>query len=495
MRILKSFRTALQRLRGWLRMANRRRVARRRNRHRQHVGIQPGALNEAGAQPGALSVSIQRISAARSARAQASNVDFTLGASTRLTVHDLCAELGSGQVGREIVVSISHDDYAVSVGGIQNVISDECAEFTRRGIAYLHLCPVHPILDLAPEGHPSEFHFAVRLGGRALGRIDGLALREALGMQVQQGISLHWTLHHLMGHSPEVVEQLIDVGAKEPPLFWVHDFFAVCTSYSLMRNDVLFCNAPPQSSPACRVCVYGQERDAHSERTRRLLRNLMPTIVAPSQSALDLWSRAMKWSGSLGLVQPPARLLLKQTPRPPRTGPLRIAFLGRQAYHKGWEVFRQLAETFRSDSRFEFFQFSEFPHGLPRGIIHHVPVKVDGTHRDAMVRAVALREIDVVVCWSLWPETFNFTAHEAIAAGAFLVVRRDQGNVWPAARTFAPQASRALEDEFELAQYLSSGRLIEDVAASPRYFGTVLPSMGSAELLAVAPQSQGVPCA
>ena len=107
-----------------------------------------------------------------------------------------------------------------------------------------------------------------------------------------------------------------------------------------------------------------------------------------------------------------------------------------------------------------------------------------------MVRAVALREIDVVVCWSLWPETFNFTAHEAIAAGAFLVVRRDQGNVWPAAQTYAPQASRAVENEFELEQYLRSGRLIDEVAASPRFLGAALQSMGSAELLAVAPQTQ-----
>lgn len=482
MQFLNSAHVVLRRVWGWLRAVNRRRLAlRRHQRHRrQQINVPPGPL----------SAGIQRITMARSAIAQSAAIDFTLGHSRRLTSEDLCAELGALDLRGHVVVSVSHDDYALSVGGVQVIISDESAEFAFRGVCYLHLCPAHPIRSLSPATLPADFDFAVRLGGRAMGRIDGLALQQVLASQVRQGVALHWTLHHLMGHSPEVLRRLIGESAAQPPLLWAHDFFSVCTSYTLLRNDVLFCNAPPETSPACRICVYGAERRSHSERIRDLLRELQPTVVAPSQSALDLWSRAMRWPDMRTQVRPPARLLLKQQLRPARAGALRIAFLGGQAYHKGWEVFSQLALAFKDDPRYEFYQFSESPHGLTKGVVRHVPVKVSGTQRDAMIRAVARHEIDVVVCWSLWPETFNFTVHEAIAAGAFVVVRREQGNVWPAAQTHAPLASRALDDEAELDQYLRSGQVVADVAQSPRYLGAAVPSMGSAELLVLGRQVQ-----
>lgn len=480
MTLLNSAHTALRRFAGWIRAANRRRLARRRYR-REHVQQ---------ATPGPLSAGVHRIEIARSASALSADIDFQLGHSHRLTAEELCAQLGAGELRRGIVVCVSHDDYELSVGGVQIIISEECAEFARHGVCYLHLCPVHPIRSLSPATLPADFDFAVRLRGQALGRIDGLALQEALASQVRQGVALSWTLHHLMGHSPEVIAQLIGVGTQEPPLFWAHDFYSVCTGYTLLRNDVLFCNAPAEASAACRVCVYGQERRPHAERIRQLLSALQPMVIAPSQSALDLWSRAMRWPGLRMQVRAPARLVLKQQPRPARDGALRIAFLGGQAYHKGWEAFGQLALAFKDDARFAFYQFSESPHGLPTHSLRHVPVKVSRTQRDAMTRALALHEIDVVLCLSLAPETFNFTVHEAIAAGAFVVVRRDHGNVWQAAKTHAPLASHVVEDEADLEQYLRTGTIIADVAQSPRYLGALLPSAGSADLLALARQAQ-----
>lgn len=436
-----------------------------------------------GRKPQRMATAGFRVKSARSAADQSLGWAVELGDPRRLVAHDVLNAIDPGDH-TLLVIAVSHDDYGVSVGGVQNILSDECAEFNRRGVDFLHLCPARPARSLGCAATLEEFVFAARFNGQALGRIDARQLEQALKTLAAAGAPPHWVIHHLMGHAPEVIEQLVAAGCAGAPLFWTHDFFAACTSYTLLRNDVTFCHAPPLDSLACRVCVYGGERGTHAARMRHFLEALRPTVVAPSYSALQLWMQATGVTPYRTAVLPPARLLLLQERRPLRGRSLRVAYLGGQAYHKGWDRFRELAESFQLDERFEFFHFGLAPTGVPR-FIRQVEVHVSGASRDAMVRAVARHEIDVVVCWSLWPETFNFTVHEAIAAGSFVVVRRQQGNVWPAAQAHAPLASHSIDDDAELERFLRSGELIAAVDMAPRYRGAALPSLGSAELLAL----------
>ena len=53
-----------------------------------------------------------------------------------------------------------------------------------------------------------------------------------------------------------------------------------------------------------------------------------------------------------------------------------------------------------------------------------------------MVRALASQNIDVAILWSVWPETFSFTAHEALAAGTVIVTSEDSGNSADRVRRF-----------------------------------------------------------
>ncbi len=384
---------------------------------------------------------------------------------------------------RRLVVSVSHDDYAVNVGGVQNILGDECIELRRRGFGYLHLSPAWPIPALSQTQALAEFQFSVRLDGAKLGFASALTLRRAIDRWAGRRVSFRWVLHHLMGHSPEVLLALWKPSDAPAPLLWTHDFFAACPSYALMRNDIAYCGAPPANSGACRICVYGSERQRHIQRVRTFIESVQPVLAAPSQSAIELWERAVEVSAAAKMVIAPCDTALYARPRVRRAdAPLRVAFLGARAYHKGWIVFQDLATQLSRDSRYQFFQLG-LGSDSQLDCVRHVPVKVTADDRHAMVSAIAMHEIDVVVCWSLWPETFNFTLHEAIAGGAFVVARRDQGNVWPAATRHAPAASRAMDDERALHDYFRSGAVIADVEAAPSYRGALLPTMGSADIL------------
>ena len=166
-----------------------------------------------------------------------------------------------------------------------------------------------------------------------------------------------------------------------------------------------------------------------------------------------------------------------------RRRPLRVAHLGARVHRKGWTVFEELAASVAGDERYRFFHL-----GMPSGSalpdqIRHVPVCVDADRPDAMIEAVAEHRIDVVVNWSLWPETFCFTAHEALAGGAFVVAREGAGNVWPAARDNTPGQACCLVTEADLLGLFEGGELAARVAAGPRRRGALLAGGGTADWL------------
>jgi hypothetical protein len=180
-------------------------------------------------------------------------------------------------------------------------------------------------------------------------------------------------------------------------------------------------------------------------------------MLAPSAAALDFWRRAdLPHVGAR--VVPPARL----TPggdvvAAADDAPLRIGYLGSTSFHKGWYVFERLACAHANDARYEFVHLGLG--SMPSQRYACDPVRVTGQRRDAMIDAIVRNRIDVAIIWSLWPETFCFTAHEALAGGAFVVARRGAGNVWPAVEANAPHQGCAVDDEDSLFRLFETGEI------------------------------------
>lgn len=386
------------------------------------------------------------------------------------------AEAGSG-----LVISASHDRYRQVTGGVQSLIVDEEVALRAQGVSYLHLAPASPVPLLAA---PDACTFTLTLNARDAGVMKLEGLLEVLRRTERRWPFRRLVVHHFMGHSPESLAAVAAAVGPESPIVWTHDFFTLCPSYALLRNDIVFCDGPHPASSACNVCVYSTDRQTHLRRISDFFAVLKPHIVAPSASALEFWrSRAPYMHASaqvvpLGKLEPgearPAPLVRRAD------GTLRVAFIGVPTTHKGWHVFEALAHRHFDDPRYRFFAFGAWSEG-GRGI-QHVRVQVGPDSRDAMVEALEEHGIDVVVNWTLCHETFSFTTLEALAAGCFLVVRPRAGNVWPQVSALGPRHGVALESELELRALFVSGALIE-AAQQERAGGRILRSSGSADLL------------
>lgn len=405
--------------------------------------------------------------------------------SDALTAEALKAVLSGGSARTGLILSVSHDDYAVNYGGVQNLIDDEQRAFAKAGWEYLHISPAAPLPILADARPAEEFRVKLRLNREPVGVGICQELIESIAELSGRGEPLAMVIHQLLGHSPELMTGLVEA-AGVPPIVWVHDFFTLCPSYALMRNNVKFCGAPPVDSASCAVCTFGADRSAQLPRMQAFFDATNPTVLAPSASALDLWLRRGGLSHSGAEVVPLARLVMAGDPDSlvkPNGRKLRVAYIGARTLFKGWFVFEDLALGLADDPRYAFYQLGVANEEPLPGCIRNVPVRVLPGQRDAMIEAIAEHRIDVVISRALWPETFCFAVHEALAAGAFVISCSDAGNVWPAVQANAPDQGCIADSEAQLRDMFVSGEILQRFANAKRARGALLTGGGTADWL------------
>lgn len=351
--------------------------------------------------------------------------------------------------GRGLVLSLSHDDYVEVVGGVQNCVGDEQRIFNAAGWSYLHLCPAQPLPLLSDQLRPDQFYVQMRLNGEKIGTALLSEVTTAVRTHRDRHPALHLVVHHLYGFSPEAIVGAAQALRPNSTVAWIHDYFTLCVNPPLMRNNVEFCGAPPPDSQTCGVCCFGRERRNQTRRIAAFFKALQPIILSPSATALDFWR------GKIGFNPPDAKVvphgrIRKVADLPARPNrPIRVGFAGMAAYHKGWSTFEELVRRHRDDDRYAFVHLGMHRAPMSRKV-DFVQVSVSSGRRDAMMRAIREAEIDIIVQWSLCYETFSFTSYEALAGGAFVIARKDAGNVWPAVSATAPDQGLALEDEAAL---------------------------------------------
>jgi glycosyltransferase involved in cell wall biosynthesis len=335
-----------------------------------------------------------------------------------------------------LTVSVSHDRYTHSVGGVQILVADEQAAFNSRNETYLHIAPAIPRLMLAPPGDELPIH--ITIDGAYCGLTTYADLAQVLaGLAPVMPAARRFVVHCLLGHQIDFLIALHSALGPAAAVFWVNDYEAVCVGYNLLRNDVAFCGGPAPGSMACRVCVYGEDRDEHLAQVARLFAAIPFHVVAPSQAALAVWAAAARLPHASVQVHEYARVrpgvarhgLIGASPRGTPDNPVRVGFVGFAAPNKGWPAYAQIADALGGHESYRLFHFTALAADPPLPGVETVLTKVSANARGAMTDALIAASIDLVLVLSPWPETFCLVAYEAIAAGADVVTLPESGNV------------------------------------------------------------------
>ena len=352
---------------------------------------------------------------------------------------------------RDVHVTFSHDDFTRHLGGVQLCLQREAAALEATGRDHLHFFPAAawPVVRTAADFG----QLGVLLNGDLVGIFYPSTIVEALAGMGGAG-RRSFAIHSLLGHAADETADILAALGLSEGFFWLHDFASLCAGFHLMRDDVEDCAAPPPSSPACGICVYGEWRARHTEEHARLFERLNLTVVSPSQPTLDLWRRASDLPACNAVVLPHAVLVDREAPaRPPAGRPLRIGYAGMPVAHKGWPIFRDLVLRYSDDPRYSFVHLGvRTPGGMD---VEFREVSVSRDDQLAMRDAIAAAELDIVLLWPLCRETFSFAAYEAAAAGAAIVTGPDSGNI--AAFVRAGAAGRVVDSEADLFDAMEAG--------------------------------------
>jgi glycosyltransferase involved in cell wall biosynthesis len=360
-----------------------------------------------------------------------------------------------------LIVSLSHDCYIKVIGGTQIFIADEQCRFNEQGLAYIHISPQMARLALAENS--AEFLVRVVADGNIVGLVEIGAVARALEtLRVRSKHRALFVIHSMLGfHVPDVIS-LCSALRAERRIYWLHDYSSVCEGFNLLRNDAQFCGAPPPNSLACRVCVYGNTRNAHLESMRSLFEACDFDVVSPSPVTLDIWLKSSDLPCNSGSVHPHWRLVAKKNGHKTKTignadAPISIAFVGYSSANKGWPLFSELVQKLGADRRYQFFHLAAGgTSSLPR--VKFVKTEVTAKDRSATKRLLAANRVDFVLILSPWPETFSFVAHEAIAAGAQILCLADSGNVADVVRRL--NCGQIFDDGNDLVEFLASGAAV-----------------------------------
>lgn len=210
-------------------------------------------------------------------------------------------------------------------------------------------------------------------------------------------------------------------GPMDELVFLVHDYFALSPNMTLLEKNEKWAGLPdPKRASSCHVARRPKNFIVSLSDWRKswgVLVNSADHVVCFSNASKALFSEVYPSAK----IEVRAHTLPKPVPilkRPALESPPVLGILGNLAPHKGAAIAQRLASASR-ESGCGIVLLGEIDpaYKLPP------PAQKHGTY--AVEDLPQLAALYQITCWlipSLWPETFSFTTHEALATGLPVMV-------------------------------------------------------------------------
>jgi len=111
---------------------------------------------------------------------------------------------------QDLKQKISHDNYRKVTGGTQICIQIEADRADQAGMDYLNIHPVRTCNALLSNAETEAAVFRLVLNGESIGVARYSELIAATSDRISAGQTFQCVIHHLLGHSPEAVAQLLE---------------------------------------------------------------------------------------------------------------------------------------------------------------------------------------------------------------------------------------------------------------------------------------------
>ncbi|MNZ33393.1 hypothetical protein D3C78_507380 [compost metagenome] len=371
---------------------------------------------------------------------------------------------------KKYALIISHTNYLESMGGTEKYIYEQASHLAYNDVGVIQIYPAqsYSLLD-NKEG--------TYYGVVADGQFKGF---HSIGEIVNWLSKLHIQLkmlytHHLLNWQVSDYLTLYNQAQNQFSFvhtMFMHDFFVLCSSYHMMYepktefsvkqagerrsciSEIVASSACGKEAAICQSCRYSYQLSEWRQAFQAVLDNA-DQIVVPSIFVKDTVSAVYRDIADKITVK--GHLIFnKQTivfkPKPTERK-LKIAYLGYKMDNKGWQLWERLYKDESLRQSYEFHHAGSQEDYADHVVMHQYSFINDG--KMAAPNLLIKHDIDLVLLWSIVPESYSYTLQEAIAAGVPVLTSPKSGNI-AATIDLHPELGKVLHSEEQLLAFLAN---------------------------------------
>jgi len=321
------------------------------------------------------------------------------------------------------ILSVGINDYRTVLGGVNKVILAHQEMFQKNGYEYIYIYPV------LKNGEKNKYWKVIINNQYAAIQDTSGLLNYLYKLQKSKHTCTEIHIHHLLNVSIRNLDELL-INIQSPIKFYIHDYYTICPSIKMLRNDTTFCGCEKMSSVKCSGCRCYSDGKKKNILIRKLIARYAGRIIfiAPSEVAKEEWIKAYPEYKEQVLVIYHQELKgnYKGNSHPIEdNGIIKIAYIGEPMHSKGFSMWNMILENNR-DYRYEFYYLGN----RHTKLINVKTINVDFRKKiDAMTTALREHDIDCILLWSILPETYSYTYYEGMSANAFILTNMNSGNI------------------------------------------------------------------
>lgn len=320
------------------------------------------------------------------------------------------------------ILSLALGDPLRSKDGTNKYILTQASFANKANMGFIHLCYLKKLVN----GRLIVFRFGVSIDGTYLGVYTAAQVVKLIKGNEFTISSIY--LNNVICANFKALEHVLDAFPKVQIITMVHDFYLCCTNYTLFVNN-RYCNAEKLGDTVCHECEHFKKSNTLENKIWGFLSKYMDRIKfnAPSESAKNIFLRFHKEIDESHVRAVPNQNIIYMAgdSKYKKNKKLRIGYIGYDTAFKGFDVFKMLTERYKEV--YDFFWFNS--KGLSIQGAQTIKSGFDKKHLNGMSDYVKENNIDAILLWAKWPETFSYVAVESLAAKAFMISYKNSGNI------------------------------------------------------------------
>lgn len=342
---------------------------------------------------------------------------------------DTINQIDESSCEKKIALFISHSDIYSSHAGTEKFQIEEIKRLNMDGVDVLH---AYPSDRRRYAIFFKKMYYGVNFNGHALyKKLSWNQLNHIVEEYCSPKGFCFIALHHLYRWKHKNVQCLLDKFAGCSINFYVHDMHFSCPSHFYLFNDKEYCGAIENDliSERCRSCKHGRTLARHRKDIAAIM-DRSSKIVYPSKVVEKVLLKYNSEQMSMDKRCFQEHLIFVDEGEKKATllgrRKIRIAYLGTAHRNKGFDVFISLV---KSELLQKYYEFVHIGSGPRHANVEQVSYSYLDSGRHAARNALLVNNIDLVILWSIVPESYSYTLHEAYAAAVPILTYKDSGNI------------------------------------------------------------------